>query len=229
MGDAPTGREPDDALGAVLRLLRAAVPARGRALVAIDGIGGSGKSTFAADLARRVDDRPVVVLHADDFLHPSATRHARGRLSPEGFWLDAYDYPALTAGALEPLRRGGDGLYRTHALDHAADRRVRPDPVRAPDDALVLVEGTFLHRDELVGFWDFSVYLDVALAEGSRRLGLRDGVDPRPGHGPLRRYTEAQRLYFAAASPWERASVVVDTTDVRHPRVVEPTAVAALR
>ena len=28
---------------------------------------------------------------ADDFLNPAAIRHARGRDSPEGFFLDSYD------------------------------------------------------------------------------------------------------------------------------------------
>lgn len=217
----------EGAVDEVARDLRAAVPGRGRALVAVDGPGGSGKSTFAAALAQRVPGRPVLVLHADDFFHPSAARHARGRLSPEGFWLDAYDYAALGAWVLAPLARGGDGLYRTHAIDHAADRAVRPDVLRAPQDAVVVVEGTFLHRDELVGSWDFSVYLDVPLDESSRRLALRDGIDPDTRHGLLRRYTEAQRLYFAAAAPWERASVVVDTTDATGPRVVDASAVAA--
>ena len=230
-GTAHAGAAGDsvDGVDEVVRRLGAAVPGRGRALVAVDGIGGSGKSTFAAALARRVVDRPVLVLHADDFLHPSATRHARGRLSPEGFWFDAYDYAALTGWALTPLRAGGDGLHRTHALDHAADRAVRPDAVRAPDDALVVVEGTFLHRDELAGFWDFSVYLDVPLAVGHRRLALREGLDPDPEHGPLRRYTQAQRLYFEAAAPWQRASVVLDTTDAGRPRVIEASAAAAAR
>lgn len=230
VGDAPVhAGAGGGGIDEVVRRLRATVPDRGRALVAVDGIGGSGKSTFAAALAQRVDDRPVLVLHADDFLHPSATRHARGRLSPEGFWLDAYDYGALTGWALTPLRSGGDGLHRTHALDHAADRAVRPEPVRAPDDALVVVEGTFLHRDELAGCWDFSVYLDVPLAVGLRRLALRDGIDPDPARGPLRRYAGAQHLYLDAAAPWERASVVVDTTDAAHPRVIDVSAVAARR
>ncbi|MFS0698869.1 uridine kinase [Cellulomonas sp. 179-A 4D5 NHS] len=230
MGSAPAHAGTcGDGLDEVVRRLRAAVPDRGRALVAVDGIGGSGKSTFAAALAQRVDDRPVLVLHADDFLHPSATRHARGRLSPEGFWLDAYDYGALTGWALTPLGAGGDGLYRTHALDHLADRAVRPDPVQAPADALVVVEGTFLHRDELVGSWDFSVYLDVPFAVGHGRLALRDGIDPDPERGPLRRYTGAQRLYLDAAAPWERASVVLDTTDAAHPRIIDASAAAAAR
>lgn len=58
--------------------LRQRLPAS-RALVAIDGTDGSGKSTRADQLARHLGPRPVVVVHADDFLNPSAVRHARGR------------------------------------------------------------------------------------------------------------------------------------------------------
>ncbi|GAA4838768.1 hypothetical protein GCM10023221_15330 [Luteimicrobium xylanilyticum] len=167
--------------------------------VAVDGIGASGKSRFASRLAERVTGRPVVVLHADDFFNPPSVRHARGRHSPEGFWLDAYDLRALVAAVRSP---GG------------------------PPDALVVVEGSFLHRDELVGLWDFSVFLDVSFDEAARRMSERDGLaadDPRHA-----RYRGAQRLYFAAARPWERASLVVDTTRPDAPRIIDPVASAAL-
>lgn len=230
--DEPAGADGSaggGGLDAVVAHLRAAVPVHRRALVAVDGVGASGKSTVTAELARRLGGRPVVVLHADDFFHPSSVRHARGRLSPEGFWLDAYDYAALTSWALDPLRPSGDGLYRASSHDPASDRTVRPDARQAPADAVVLVEGTFLHRDELVGYWDFSLYLDVALEESERRMAVRDGVDPDARRGLAARYAGAQRLYFAAASPWDSASLVLDTTDLDRPRVVDPSEVAARR
>lgn len=66
-----------------------------RRIVAIDGVDGSGKTSFAANLAAEIHHRPVVTIHADNFLNPSPVRHARGRHSPEGFWKDTYDYSAL--------------------------------------------------------------------------------------------------------------------------------------
>ncbi|MCG7286840.1 uridine kinase [Cellulomonas sp. ACRRI] len=201
------------------------LPADRRVLLAVDGIGASGKTTFASHLAARVTGRPVLLLHADDFFHPAPVRHARGRLSPEGFWLDAYDHVALAGGALEPLSRPGAATYRDHVYDRRTGEAVRPDVQTAPRDALVVVEGTFLHRDELAGYWDRSVYLHVPFAEGARRMAARDGADPDLRRGPLRRYLGAQRLYFAAARPWSRASLVVDHTDVRRPVVVDPAAV----
>jgi len=201
----------------------------GRVLVAIDGVGASGKSTFAARLARQGDARPVVVLHVDDFFNPSQVRHAKGRYAPEGFWLDSYNYEALIASALRPLAVGGNGLYSAASFDPMADRVVLSKQVRAPDDALVLVEGTFLHRDELVQFWDYSIYLDVPFAEAARRMARRNGVDADPEPGLTSRYDRAQRVYFDAAAPWSRASLVVDNTDFHNPKIIGPDQVSATR
>ena len=151
--------------------------------------------------------RPVVVLHVDDFFNPPSIRHARGRYSPEGFWLDTYDYDALISSALEPLKRG-DRFYRTSSA---------PKPeglaVRAPVNALVLVEGTFLHRDRLRLFWDFSIYLHVSFAVAADRMTTRGTVSGAADDPLLQRYQGAQQLYFEAVRPWERASVVLDLSD----------------
>lgn len=67
-------------------------PAPECARVAVDGVDGVGKTTFAAELAAllRARGRAAVQVSADDFLHCRAVRHRRGRDSPAGFWLDSY-------------------------------------------------------------------------------------------------------------------------------------------
>lgn len=132
----------------VANALRQRLPAS-RALVAIDGTDGSGKSTLAGQLAQRLHPRPTVVVHVDNFLNPSSIRHARGRSSPDGFWLDSYNYAALSANALDPLRAAGGAWYRPSSYDPSLDAEKLAEPVFAPADAIVLVEGLFLHRDEL--------------------------------------------------------------------------------
>jgi uridine kinase len=212
---------------AIVSGLLAAVPADRRALVAIDGVGGSGKTTFADALAAAVGPRPVIVLHADDFFQPAEIRHARGRHSPEGFWLDSYDYAALTSWALEPLGEAGDGRYRRASFDRTSGRPFMPAEELAAPDALVLIEGTFLHRDELASAWHHSLYLDVPFEETGRRMAERDGLPAEDVHRLMERYTGAQRLYFAAARPWERATLVVDNTDPGRPRIIDPSTAAA--
>ena len=207
---------------ALLRQLAAEIDSlgTGRILVAVDGVDGSGKTTFAGRLAEAIAGRPVIVIHADDFLNLREVRHRRGAQSPEGFWLDTYDYPALDRDVLTPLGSNGSGIYRTAASDPRRNVRVNQPPRQAPEDAVVLIEGMFLHRSELADRWDYSIFLAVPFHETARRMALRDGTHPDPGHPTMRRYVEGQRLYFSSARPWGRATRIVDNTIPGHPRLM---------
>ncbi|WP_245934628.1 uridine kinase [Arthrobacter psychrolactophilus] len=193
----------------------------GRRLVAIDGVDGSGKTSFVARLAPLILDRPVIVIHADDFLNPSQLRHAQGRSSPLGFWEDSYNYAALREQVLLPLGSTGDGWYSTSSYDHDCDASIHPTRLQSPADAVTLVEGMFLHREELADYWDASIFLDVPFTETAARMARRDGSHADPEHPSMRRYVGGQRLYFQAARPWERASFVVDNSDFTAPRLMK--------
>ncbi len=190
----------------------------GPALIAVDGVDGSGKTTFAAGLAAALQDagRPALVVHEDDYLAPRAVRYRLGRHSPEGFLQDSYDLVALTRYVLDPLAPGGDRRIRRRFFDHRTDAEVAPRDEHVPDDAVVIVEGMFLHRDELADRWDWSVFLDVPFAETARRMAERDGSHPDPEHPSMRRYVEGQRLYLDRCRPRTRATVVLDNTDSGH-------------
>ncbi|MDP9983332.1 uridine kinase [Pseudarthrobacter oxydans] len=201
----------------------------GPRFVAIDGVDGSGKTSFAARLASEIQNRPVIVIHADDFLNPSPVRHAKGRASPEGFWEDTYNYKALQQQLLAPLGPKGDGWYSPVSYDPVTDRMAQVEVVHAPSDALVVVEGLFLHRDELAPYWDASIFLDVPFTETAARMADRNGSNPNPEHPTMRRYVGGQRLYFDAARPWERATFVVDNSDFTKPKVIRPDMVSTVR
>ena len=183
-------------------------------MIAVDGVDGSGKTTFASQLACAIDGagRPAVIVHEDDFLAPRKTRYRLGRESPEGFFRDSYDLGALIRHVLDPLRPGGDRRVRRRMFDHRTDAPIDAPVEEVPGNAVVIVEGMFLHRDELVDRWDWSVFLDVPFAETARRMARRDGSHPDPEHPTMRRYVEGQRIYFAACRPRERATVVMDNT-----------------
>lgn len=196
-------------------LARDIVALRRPALIAVDGVDGSGKTTFAGRLARAIQaaGRPAVVVHEDDFLAPRTVRYRLGRESPEGYFRDSYDLEALAAHVLDPLRPGGDRRVRRRVFDHRTNAPVDAPVEEVPDDAVVIVEGMFLHRDELVDRWDWSVFLDVPFGETARRMAERDGSHPDPEHPTMRRYVEGQRSYLAACRPRERATVVLDDKD----------------
>lgn len=221
----PTALSP--ALRRLLAEVAARVPQRDDSSddcvrVAVDGVDGAGKTTFADLFAEqlRSTGREVVRVSADDFHHRRAVRHQRGRNSPPGFWLDTYDYVALRK-VLDPLGPAGSRRYQTAAYDLDFDQALDPPWCEAPPGAVLILDGMFLHRDELADCWDLSIFLQVPFSVSVARLASRDGSNPDPEHPSLARYVQGQRLYFAACSPWDRADLVVDYADLDAPSLID--------
>lgn len=195
------------------------ITAAGAARVGVDGVDGAGKTIFADELANVLRDagKNVARVSIDGFHNPRTVRYRRGRSSPEGFWLDSYDYPRFIADVIDPFSPGGDRRYRSAVRDVATDEPADVEPTAAPEDAVLIVDGIFLHRDELAGCWDFSVFLRVEFDETFRRMALRDGCPADPGAPENHRYLAGQQLYLAACDPESRADVVIDNTDPARP------------
>jgi uridine kinase len=51
-------------------------------------------------------------------------------------------------------------------------------------------------------------------------MATRDGTIPDPQDASMRRYVEAQQLYFRECTPHQRASVVIDNAVLDAPRLV---------
>jgi uridine kinase len=190
--------------------------------VAVDGVDAAGKTIFADALATelRGAGRTAIRISLDDFHNARSVRYRRGRQSPEGFWLDSYNYERFTSDVLVPLGPGGSRSYRAKAHDLRTDADIRTEHQQAPPGCLVIIDGLFLHRDELHGHWDFSVFLDVPFEITAGRMAARDGMHPDPAHASMRRYVEGQRLYLQQFDPRSRASIVIDNTHPDEPRII---------
>jgi uridine kinase len=194
------------------------LPADGVARVGIDGVDGAGKTTFADELRDRLvsSGRPLIRATVDGFHHPRPVRYRLGRNSPEGFYRDSYDYATLKRVLLDPLGPGGTGRFRRAVFDVDADVAVDAPEERAAPGSILLFDGIFLHRPELTGYWDFSVFLRVEWARNHRVRTRPSGVDETRDQ----RYVGGQRMYFEECRPWDRASIVIDNDDLTAPFIV---------
>ncbi|AEV85256.1 uridylate kinase [Actinoplanes sp. SE50] len=190
--------------------------------VAVDGPPAAGKTTLADELAGvlRAAGRVVVRATIDDFLVPRARRYARGEFSMEGCYRDAHDHDALKRVLLDPLGPGGDRRLRTAVHDHGADAVCCPPPSPAPADAVLIFDGVFLLRPELVDRWDLRVLVTVSLDTTVERALVREREKASRAAIERRwreRYIPAQRIYFRTAHPVQRADVIVHNDDPRCP------------
>jgi uridine kinase len=202
------------------------LPARPVLRVAVDGVDGAGKTTFADELAGllRAQGRSVIRASVDGFHHTRAVRYRLGRTSPEGFYHDSYNYAALRSGLLDPLREGGTLRYRTAIFDVNTHQRLNLPMQQAELGSILIVDGLFLHRPELRDVWDDSVFLRVDFAVSVPRGAARGPGygSPDPDAESNRRYVEGNRLYFQEAQPEKWAGVVVDNTDLENPFICTP-------
>jgi len=206
------------------------IPSAGPVRVAIDGVDGAGKSTLADDLLLPIErlGRPVIRASVDGFHNPRSIRYARGSDSAEGFYHHSYDYRRLTGELLEPLGPGGSRTYRTCVFDHRTDRAVDMPYHRAADNAILLLDGIFLHRPELRHHWDFTIFVCVDFNVAIERLLRRDGVGEGEYDDGARveflrrwgvRYRAGQELYLNDVNPLQLASLIVYNDDPCHPRL----------
>ena len=188
----------DQVLSQIDHLIGAA--ARSPVVVGIDGQGGSGKSTLAGEFVARAGQGVIVA--GDDFYAdmPDAQRAA---LDAAGGYEQYFDWERLRAQVLIPAR-AGDGVLRYQRYDWARERLGPWVEMPMPD--VVVVEGVYTLRPQLLGLLDVKIY--VRAAERAR-------LDRQIARGQnssdwIARWVAAEDFYVAVCQPWRNADLVID-------------------
>ena len=191
--------------------------------VAVDGPPAAGKTTLADELAvvLRAQGREVIRATIEDFLLPRSQRYRRGEYSAEGCYHDSFDYDALHRVLLDPLGPGGDRRFQHAVYDHRTDTALSPPVTTAPADAVLLFDGVFLLRPELIDRWDLRIFVSAAFEETLDRARTRDqalfGSAAEVERRYRDRYIPSQQLYFATARPTDHADIIVHNDEPQQP------------
>ena len=191
--------------------------------VAIDGPDAAGKTTLAEALSALLQarGRPVIRASLDGFHNPTRIRYRRGATSPEGYYYDSFNYQALTESLLAPLGLSGSRQYRSAVFDYRTDSEVQLPIQVAQVNGVLLFDGVFLLRPELIEYWDFTVFVEAdfetTLARAARRDRVSFGSVEEVRRRYEQRYIPGQKLYFDKCRPQELAKVVVDNNDPQNP------------
>src|SRR3954452_1894371 len=190
--------------------------------VAIDGPPAAGKTTLADELALvlRTHGHHVIRATIDDFLFPRAQRYRRGEYSPEGCYFDTHDYHALNRVLLDPLGPEGNRRFQNAVYDHATDTALSPPVTTASAGAVLIFDGVFLMRPELIDRWDLRIFVSTALERTVDRAVIRERQVSSRAEVERRwreRYLPAQRFYFARVRPADHADIIVHNDEPRQP------------
>lgn len=148
------------AIDEVIRLITASLPPSNMRtkVIAIDGCGGAGKSTFANELSKHLGN--CAVIHTDDFAS----------------WDNSVSwYPRMIEQVLAPLRENKKATYQRYDWKE----RKLANWIDVDPQPFVIVEGVSSSRKEFREFLSFSFFIRTNRELRLQRGLERDGVEAK--------------------------------------------------
>lgn len=185
---------------------------RSISIIGIDGLGGAGKSTISEMICSDLERNGIhtILLHIDDFIHTRQIRYnseyPEWRCYYELQW--RYDYFIQT---VKRLKAASDHSVEVELYDKDNDKYYT-EIYTTTSKTAVIVEGIFLQRKELQGFFDYMVYIDVPENVRLSRVLQRDtyiGNERQIINKYRTRYFPAERHYFRIYQPDQSADCLI--------------------
>lgn len=175
------------------RKIEKTVLEKGSAVVAIDGMCASGKSTVAAFLGSVFDCN---IIHADDFFLPPEKRTAE-RLAEIGGNMDRERLAEVLEGAVR-----GDFSYRPYQCWRGA----LGDELAFEAKPLLIVEGSYSMHHELCRYYDIRVFSQISAEEQLARIESRN---PELVSRFVNEWIPMENRYFEGMNTAENADFVI--------------------
>lgn len=172
-------------------------------LLAIDGRGGSGKTTFAALLEANLTD--AVLIHIDDFYLPSLKRVLDKNLP--------VDIERVEREVLQPLRNHKETKYQRY--DGKSDKMAEWHTILPKK--IIIVEGWFSLHKTLMPYYDYTIW-----KEEDKAISLKRGVERELQDRSIsieltkqeliqrwEKYQLLEDIYITEQKPQKKATVIV--------------------
>lgn len=196
-----------------LKLIEEKLLAQGFAIVAIDGLCGSGKTSFAAFLQEVYG---CGVIHMDDFFLPVALRTAERRAEPGG----NVHYERFMEEVVKPLLQKKEIWQRSDHPGEAAEtlkyRRFdcrsmdfQEEKLETPLTRVLVIEGSYSMRPEFCPLYDLKLFLCCSRAEQKARIIRRNGEVHYQDFQNL--WIPLENAYFDGLAVEARADLAVRT------------------
>ena len=163
-------------------------------LIAIDGFGGSGKSTLVANL--RTALASAFVINIDDFI-------IKERITDSSWDKSAFDRNRVKQQVLLPASRGEQVRYQRLIWESNS----LSEPIVAPDVDFLIVEGISSYHPDIADFYDLKIWIEIPIDVARERGRARDAGNENAQHWD--RWAENDLLYQQNFHPDLTADFVV--------------------
>lgn len=195
--------------------------------VAINGKDASGKTIFADNFAsylKTKTNRQIIRISLDDFMNERRVRRTITPSEGETCYLYTFNFDLFKKYVLEPLRTEGNKIYKTKVFDYHSDKPAYSEDKKADNNAIVIIDGVFLFKDDLINYWSLKILLevsdDIIIERGAERDTNRIGDYDRARQQYIDRYVKSQVIYYKETHPLERADIVVDNNNYESPKII---------
>lgn len=169
-------------------------------VLAIDGGGGAGKTTFARHLARELEGAEIIAI--DDFFKGPMeilTEPAQLTINP------IFDWERFAAQVINPLREGRQIFYQKYNWDaHSFDETFHT----VPTEVVVIIEGAYSTQDRFREVYDRTFWIESDELHRLERILSRDGLQQRSLWEE--KLLPAERSYRDSQAPSTRVDMVID-------------------
>lgn len=164
-------------------------------LIAIEGFGGSGKSTIASSLAEILGN--AFVISIDDFI-------VKEKLAEPSWDSGVFDRTRLERQVLAPITDNQPAshqklIWQTNQLS---------EPVDVPDVDYLIIEGISSYHPDIERYYDYKIWIDTPIAIANKRGHARDGSNENAQYWEL--WSNNDLAYQQKYHPELAADFVID-------------------
>jgi len=192
-------------------------------VVGINGIDTSGKTKFAKALSQFLINNKykVQIINLDDFHNPKSIRSS-GANEVENYFNKGFDINTIIKKLLIPIRDKGNFSTTLTLLNLHTDKYETRKHFSFSKNTIVIFEGVFLFRKELIPYIDYKIFIDIPFKESMDRAIARDV--PIFGERIIKKYNEkylpAQKKYLEEFSPAKVADIIIDNINWEYPKIL---------
>lgn len=167
-------------------------------LIAIEGFGGSGKTTIAQRLKEALGDAYIVSI--DDFI-------VKSKLGDTSWDIGVFDLKRLDQQVLIPATSEKEIAYQK--LIWVSD--TLSEPIIVPKVKYLIVEGITSYHPKIAKYYDYKIWVDTSMPVAKQRGHARDGSNENAQYWDL--WAENDLAYQKKYHPELNADFIIDNRE----------------